>query len=310
MDNEMQFSQISKLTKQLKDIERIIPPFAFKAMTDLNSAFPLSHIRDNFLKIPFPNLEAIEALKNTIGSINSFGLVSAFNLIKQNSFLSISEQLKDKNSSFLYLSSISKYLDSFSKINFGYVQNLEMNSGIYQIRPEKANNEPITEELKNENSDSGLIIQPDFITFSIAFVTKILEDGMNLFKLKPRDFEELIADLFYKEGFKVELTPETRDGGKDIIVEKISNLGIIDKYIVECKRYQTGNNVGIDIVQRIYGVKTDLQVNKGIIVTTSNFTKKAKEFALKHTHELDLRDGHQLMLWIKNVYGQRHSNQL
>lgn len=35
-------------------------------------------------------------------------------------------------------------------------------------------------------------------------------------ELSPRQFEELIADLLYRQGYKVDLTPSTRDGGLDM----------------------------------------------------------------------------------------------
>jgi restriction system protein len=38
-----------------------------------------------------------------------------------------------------------------------------------------------------------------------------------LHSLPPRKFEEVIASVFRQGGFEVELTPETRDGGIDII---------------------------------------------------------------------------------------------
>ena len=45
-----------------------------------------------------------------------------------------------------------------------------------------------------------------------------------LFSLPPRKFEELIASIFENNGFDVELTPETRDGGIDIIAVRNDQL--------------------------------------------------------------------------------------
>ena len=38
-----------------------------------------------------------------------------------------------------------------------------------------------------------------------------------LYELKPRQFEELVAEIWDAFGFEVELTQQTRDGGKDIL---------------------------------------------------------------------------------------------
>ncbi len=37
-----------------------------------------------------------------------------------------------------------------------------------------------------------------------------------LYDLSPRDFEELVAELFVREGYNVQLTKKTRDQGVDI----------------------------------------------------------------------------------------------
>ncbi len=38
-----------------------------------------------------------------------------------------------------------------------------------------------------------------------------------LFRMRSSDFEEFIAELFRKEGFDVELTKKTRDGGRILL---------------------------------------------------------------------------------------------
>jgi hypothetical protein len=39
-----------------------------------------------------------------------------------------------------------------------------------------------------------------------------------MYELRPRQFEELLADIFARQGFDVELTQQTRDGGYDLWV--------------------------------------------------------------------------------------------
>jgi HJR/Mrr/RecB family endonuclease len=45
-------------------------------------------------------------------------------------------------------------------------------------------------------------------------------------KLTPRQFEEFVAEIFEEEGFRVELTQQTRDDDKDIIV---ASKGLLEK---------------------------------------------------------------------------------
>ncbi len=119
-----------------------------------------------------------------------------------------------------------------------------------------------------------------------------------LHSITPREFEELVAEIFDRQGFDVELTKATRDGGKDIIAIQ-SNMGIKLKYIVECKRYAMHNKVTLDVVQRLYGVKMAEKANKAILVTTSSFTKDASKFASQHCWDLSLKDKRDLLSWLK-----------
>ena len=58
-----------------------------------------------------------------------------------------------------------------------------------------------------------------------------------MYSMAPRKFEELIAAIFKNHGFRVELTPATRDGGLDIIAIEDSIITGESVHLVECKRY-------------------------------------------------------------------------
>ncbi|MET0050310.1 MAG: restriction endonuclease [Candidatus Thiodiazotropha sp.] len=98
-------------------------------------------------------------------------------------------------------------------------------------------------------------------------------------EITPREFEEVVAEIFRSKGFGVELTKRTRDGGKDIIAISTDALGIKNKYFIECKRHAENSTVGVDIVRALQGVKnTKDGPNKTIIATTSFFTEDARKF--------------------------------
>ena len=62
-------------------------------------------------------------------------------------------------------------------------------------------------------------------------ISKIYRDPKLLYRISPRDFEKLIAEIFSIHGFMVDLTQKTRDGGRDIIAIR-SDLGIKSKSLV------------------------------------------------------------------------------
>jgi len=129
-------------------------------------------------------------------------------------------------------------------------------------------------------------------------ITDIFQDDKALLRLEPRDFEEVVAELLRSQGFTVDLTKRTRDGGYDLIAISVQ-AGFPLKFLVECKRYRT-EKIGIEVVRNLMYVVDQEQANKGIIATTSFFSQDAKNHAKKaHEYRLDLRDKSHILSWVQ-----------
>jgi restriction system protein len=115
--------------------------------------------------------------------------------------------------------------------------------------------------------------------------------------LPPRKFEEVVAELLNKQGYDVELTPVSGDGGFDLYAAKKEGLGRF-LYLVECKRYRPPNKVGVEIVRSLHGVIQAKRATAGAIVTTSFFTAGAKEYQQDLQYQLHLHDYLVLQHWI------------
>jgi len=111
-------------------------------------------------------------------------------------------------------------------------------------------------------------------------------------KLSPREFEDYIAFLFFKLGFKTELVGGSYDGGIDVIAEK---NGI--KHYIQCKKFIT-SQVSVGAIRDFYGALVDkLSNGKGYFITTNKFTLEAEKFA--ETKAIELIDSNGLMKYIK-----------
>ncbi|MCD4819540.1 MAG: restriction endonuclease [Candidatus Cloacimonetes bacterium] len=133
------------------------------------------------------------------------------------------------------------------------------------------------------------IINLDFKDINNELVEYLSKNPQLMYKLSSRKFEELIASLLKNQGYIVELTKRTRDGGKDIYITDKSGIGTFC-YIVECKKYRPDRPVGVEIVRSLYGVVEAERVNAGILITTSNYTKPATDFQMTIGHRLKLKD--------------------
>ena len=107
---------------------------------------------------------------------------------------------------------------------------------------------------------------------------------MNFDMLTGYEFEEYIAQLFKSKGFDVQKTSYSHDGGIDLIATFNEPI-FSGKYIIQCKKY-TDTLVGQPIIRDLYGVVMSEHANKGILITTSDFTDEARAFADNKNIEL------------------------
>ncbi len=144
-------------------------------------------------------------------------------------------------------------------------------------------------------------VQKEILTLSTEFWNSMLAELMrnpkSIFDLPPRKFEELVAEMLTRDGFSVTLTPETKDGGKDILALNKTSLGN-HLFLVECKRYAPERPVDISIVRALYGVVEAEKANAGILVTTSYFTKEAMKFRDNIHYRMSFKDYENLLEWI------------
>lgn len=122
-----------------------------------------------------------------------------------------------------------------------------------------------------------------------------------LYSLTPYNFECIMAKIFEKNGYSVKITPQTRDGGKDIFIAQNDVCSYM--LYVECKKYSPNHHVGVDIIQRLYGIISAEKATGGIVATTSYFTQPAKDYIKKHNlnHQITLHDYNTIIDNLKSI---------
>lgn len=119
-------------------------------------------------------------------------------------------------------------------------------------------------------------LYPGVVSINAEFdnlIRVLCKSPQDMYLLEARQFEELVAELWARMGYEVELTPETRDGGRDIVAWKSNEIKT--QVLIECKRYAPGRPVGISVAQRMLGAIAQYDASQGVIATTSTFTRDA-----------------------------------
>jgi restriction system protein len=112
----------------------------------------------------------------------------------------------------------------------------------------------------------------------------------------PRFFETLVIDLLIAMGYggsrvdAGQALGRTGDGGVDGIIKE-DKLGL-DFVYVQAKRWE--GSVGRPVVQGFAGSLEGRRARKGVLITTSNFTKDAEEYVDRIEKRIVLIDGARL----------------
>lgn len=162
----------------------------------------------------------------------------------------------------------------------GYIE--EVNKLTYQIT--KDGLELLNEsrkEIESEIEEMEKIVDPiTIVKQNIAELEdKLAEDLLKeIQKIHWVKFEDIVIELLTVMGYgDGEVTQRSNDEGLDGVIKE-DKLGL-DNIYVQAKRYKEGNSVGRDAVQSFSGALDSKGARKGVFITTSYFTKGAKEYA-------------------------------
>lgn len=132
------------------------------------------------------------------------------------------------------------------------------------------------ERIEIDSNIDRLEVDQILRVISRRFAQLIAEDARNLDKLEWRHLEMTLAEVFEGIGFLVELTPGSKDKGKDIILEcRVS--GNRHTYIVEVKHWRAGNRVGKSTLKDFLNVIVRESRQGGLFLSTSGYCDNAFE---------------------------------
>lgn len=115
--------------------------------------------------------------------------------------------------------------------------------------------------------------------------------------LTPRQLEQLLAEVFHRDGYESYLTPPARDGGRDVIAVLPGPLPYL--VVAEAKKMRY---VKPTVVQALWGVRDRDKAHVGLLATTGRFSDGTRHMVQKTWGRLlSLRDGEEFIEWIGRI---------
>ncbi len=158
-------------------------------------------------------------------------------------------------------------------------------------------NESEVEEMESSGSALTELTPDERIDAAVQELNRAVAVELldTILKMPPMFFESLVLDLLRALGYgttddDLQRVGGSGDGGIDGIIS-LDRLGF-EKIYVQAKRWQ--HSVGRPEIQAFYGALSARRAKKGVFITTSTFTREAREFENHVGETVVLIDGTRL----------------
>lgn len=129
-------------------------------------------------------------------------------------------------------------------------------------------------------------------------ISRMLETQASVETLREipwKRFEDLIAEAYRRQGYKVEENfGAGADGGVDLRLGRDGKVTL-----VQCKQWPSGRPLSVQKVRELYGVMHAEKASGAKFVATTTFTSEAVNFA--QDKPIELVDGSQLLVLLRDV---------
>lgn len=115
-------------------------------------------------------------------------------------------------------------------------------------------------------------------------------------QLHWRNFEELVAEAYRRQGYQVTEGSFGADGGIDLELRKGE-----ERVLVQCKQWKA-QKVGVSVVREMFGVLTASNAHKVIVICSGKFTQQAIDFT--SDKPIELITGNELLSLVKDAQAE------
>ena len=182
-----------------------------------------------------------------------------------------------------------------SPVKYFHIVGQKGTRNLYALVKEGQENSTEKEEEKEKLVSEDDLLPEEKIDCTYHFYKSNMKRQIldHIMECHPSFFERLVVNLLLEMGYGSDelsgrVLGKSHDGGIDGVIYE-DKLGL-SKIYIQAKRNDSSNTVGRPLLQAFVGAMQDVQ--KGVFITTSSFTKEARNYAEKQQQKsLKLIDG-------------------
>jgi HJR/Mrr/RecB family endonuclease len=149
-------------------------------------------------------------------------------------------------------------------------------------------------EIAPEDTIEGALFDQRFIDYLSA-----CPDSLD--QIHWRQLEYLAGEFFRREGYVVEVTQPRGDAGIDVTARRENQLTGPELVVVQAKRYSGQHLVSIETVKAFWTDVNLTNATKGLIVTTTDLARGAREFCEARCYRLTSANRRAVQRWINTL---------
>lgn len=180
-----------------------------------------------------------------------------------------------------------------SRIDMKFLEQFPEYNAFTALRREAPEAEPSAPELPSATETPEEILDASYQTLRRRLADELLD---RIKACDPKFFEKLVIDLLVTMGYggsrsdAGQAVGKSGDEGIDGIIKE-DRLGL-DVVYIQAKRWN--NTVGRPVVQAFAGSLEGQRARKGVLITTSDFSREAREYVRQIEKKIVLIDGGEL----------------
>ncbi|RDY30006.1 restriction endonuclease [Lachnotalea glycerini] len=112
-------------------------------------------------------------------------------------------------------------------------------------------------------------------------IQRVVNEQDFLDKISYQDFEKIVYEYLKAQNLYIEYPLQSKDNGYDFFIPKRNCL-------VEVKKYSRNSKISLSVIRAILGTMFEMNVDRGIIISSSEFTNSAINFVQGLKQEITL----------------------
>jgi hypothetical protein len=148
----------------------------------------------------------------------------------------------------------------------------------------------------NTSADAGT-----FALIDQRFIDYLHAQPGDLSRMHWRQFEYLVGEFFRRNGYNVNVTAPSGDGGVDVRAVREAGIAGPELILIQAKRFSNDRRVDVETVKALWSDVNETSATRGVIATTSALAPGARAYCEARLYRLTAAERPTVEEWLRTL---------